>query len=98
MVSKADFKNLFQSSLTDMLTKKEKQTKKKDTMEVDDESLDMNVFEKLMERKHIEIVINDARDSKSITDTNTLSDSEQNNMTDTPCLGNNYNNYYDQLA
>jgi ribosomal protein L13 len=46
MVSKADFKNIFQSSLKDMLTKKEKQTKKKDNMEVDDESLDMNVFEK----------------------------------------------------
>jgi ribosomal protein L13 len=44
MVSKADFKNLFQSSLKDMLTKKEKQTKKKDNMEVYDESLDMNVF------------------------------------------------------
>jgi hypothetical protein len=44
MVSKADFKNLSQSSLKDMLTKKEKQTKKKDNMEVDDESLDMNVF------------------------------------------------------
>jgi hypothetical protein len=36
IVSKADFKNLFQSSLKDMLTKKEKQTKKKDNMEVDD--------------------------------------------------------------
>jgi hypothetical protein len=35
-----------------MLTKKEKQTKKKDNMEVDDESLDMNVFEKIMEGKH----------------------------------------------
>jgi hypothetical protein len=52
MVSKADFKNLFQYSLKDMLTKKEKQTKKKYNMEVDDESLDMNVFEKLMEGKH----------------------------------------------
>jgi hypothetical protein len=52
MVSKADFKNLFQSSLQDMLTKKEKETKKKDNMEVDDESLDMNVFEKLMEDNH----------------------------------------------
>jgi hypothetical protein len=52
MVSKADFKNLFQSSLKDMLTKKEKQKKNKDNMEVDDESLDMNVFEKLMEGKH----------------------------------------------
>jgi hypothetical protein len=45
MVSKADFKNLIQSSFKDMLTKKEKQTKNKDNMEVDDESLDMNVFE-----------------------------------------------------
>jgi hypothetical protein len=44
MVSKADFKNLFQSSLKDMLTKKEKQAKKKDNMKVDDKSLDMNVF------------------------------------------------------
>jgi hypothetical protein len=44
MVSKADFKNLFQSSLKDMLTKKDKQAKKKDNMEVDDESLDMNVL------------------------------------------------------
>jgi hypothetical protein len=34
-----------------MFTKKEKQTKKKENMEVDDESLDMNVFEKLMEGK-----------------------------------------------
>jgi hypothetical protein len=58
MVSKADFKNLFQSSLKDMLTKKEKQTKNKDNMEVDDESLDINIFEKLMEGKHTEIVNN----------------------------------------
>jgi hypothetical protein len=46
MVSKADLKNLFQSCLKDMLTKKEKQTKKKENMEVNDESLGMNVFEK----------------------------------------------------
>jgi hypothetical protein len=52
MVSKADFKNLCQSSLKGMLTKKEKQAKKKDNMEVDDESLDMNVFQELMEGKH----------------------------------------------
>jgi hypothetical protein len=47
MVSKVDFKNLFQSSLKDMLNKKVKQTKKKDSMDFDEESLDMNVFEKL---------------------------------------------------
>jgi hypothetical protein len=52
MVSKANFKNLFQSFLKDMFIKKEKQTKKKDNMEVDDESLDMIFFEKLMEGKH----------------------------------------------
>jgi hypothetical protein len=44
MVSRADFKNLFWSSLKDMLTKKEKQSKKEDNMDIDDESLDMNVF------------------------------------------------------
>jgi hypothetical protein len=50
--------------------------------EVDDKSLDMNVFEKLVEGKHTEIVSNDDGDSKSINDTNTLSYSEQNDMTD----------------
>jgi hypothetical protein len=45
MVSKADFKNLFQSSLKEMLTKKEKQKKEKDSTDMDEESLDMNVFD-----------------------------------------------------
>jgi hypothetical protein len=98
MVSKADLKNLFQSSLKDVLTKKEKQTKKNDSMEVDDESLDMNVFEKLMEGKHTEIVSNGDDDLKNINDTNTFSYSEQKNITDKPCLGNNYNYDYDELA
>jgi hypothetical protein len=84
MVSKEDFKNLFQSSLKDMLTKKEKQAKKKDNMEVDDESLDMNIFEKIMEGKHTEIVSNGDDDLKSINDTNTFSYSEQNYMNDKP--------------
>jgi hypothetical protein len=34
-----------------MLTKKDKQAKKKENAEGDDESLDMNVFEKLIEGK-----------------------------------------------
>jgi hypothetical protein len=55
-----------------MLTKKEKQAKKKDNMEVDYESLNMNVFEKLMEGKHIEILRNGDDDLKSINDTNTF--------------------------
>jgi hypothetical protein len=41
-----------------MLTRKENHAKKKDNMSVDDESLDMNVFEKLMEGQHTEFVIN----------------------------------------
>jgi hypothetical protein len=69
MVAKSDFKNLFQSSLIDMLTKKENQTKKKINMEVDDGSLDMNVFEKLMEGKHTRIVSNGDDDLKRINDT-----------------------------
>jgi hypothetical protein len=72
MVSKENFKNLFKSSLKDMLTKKEKQTKKEDTMDIDDESLDMTVFEKLMEGKHNEIVGNNDDDSMSIESTNNL--------------------------
>jgi hypothetical protein len=40
MVSKADFKKPFQSSLKDMLTKK----KEKNNDEGDDDSLDMDVF------------------------------------------------------
>jgi hypothetical protein len=42
MVSKAHFKNLFQSLMKDMLTKKDK--KVKNNAEGDDDSLDMNVF------------------------------------------------------
>jgi hypothetical protein len=50
MFSKAEFKNLFQNSMKDMLTKKDKQVKK--NAEVDDDSLEMNVFEKLMEGEY----------------------------------------------
>jgi hypothetical protein len=82
MVSKADFKDLYKSSLKDMLTKNEKQAKKKDNMEVDDESLDINVIEKLIEGNHTEIVSNGDDDLKSINDTNTFSYSEQNKVTD----------------
>jgi hypothetical protein len=50
MVSKDDFKNLFQTSMKEMFTKKDK--KEKNNAEGNDDSLDMNVFEKLMEGKH----------------------------------------------
>jgi hypothetical protein len=43
-------------------------------------------------------VSNGDDDLKSINDANTFSYSEQNNMTDKSCLGNNYNNDYDELA
>jgi hypothetical protein len=98
MVSKSDFKNLFQSSLKEMLTKKDKQAKKKENAEGDDESLDMNVFEKLMEGKHTKIVKKSNYDFKSINDTDTFAYSKQNNMTDKSCEDNNYNNDYDELA
>jgi hypothetical protein len=45
MVSKAYFKNMFQSSLKEMLTKKEKQKKEKESTNMDEESLDMNIFD-----------------------------------------------------
>jgi hypothetical protein len=51
-----------------------------------------------MEGKHTEFVSNGDDDSKSINDINTCSYSEQNNMTDKPCLGNSYNNHYGELA
>jgi hypothetical protein len=89
MVSKADFKNLFKSSLKDMFTKKDKQSKKQENTEGDDESLDMNVFEKLMEGKHIKIVHKGDDDLISINDTDTFAYSKHNNMTDKSCLDNN---------
>jgi hypothetical protein len=49
MVSKENFKNLFQTSMKEMFTKKDK--KAKNNAEGEDDSLDMNVFEKLMEGK-----------------------------------------------
>jgi hypothetical protein len=49
MVSKDDFKNLFQTSMKEMFTKKDK--KAKSNSDGDDDSLVMNVFEKLIEGK-----------------------------------------------
>jgi hypothetical protein len=98
MVSKSDFKTMFQSSLKEMLTKKDKKAKKKENTEGNDDSLDMNVFEKLIKGKHTKIVnkIND--DLKSINDTDTFDYSMQDKMTEKSCEDNNYNNDYDELA
>jgi hypothetical protein len=97
-VSKLDFGKLFQSSLKEMLTQKDKQSKRKENAEGDDDSLYMNVFEKLMEGKHTNIANKSGDDLKSINDTNTFYYSKQNNMTDKICEDNNYNNDYDELA
>jgi hypothetical protein len=72
MVSKADSINLFQSSLKDMLSNKENQKNDKTNMELDDESLDMTVFDKLMEGKHNESVSENDDDSMSIENTYNL--------------------------
>jgi hypothetical protein len=96
MVSKADFKNLFQSSLKEMLTNKEKQAKK--NAEGDDDSLDMNVFEKLMEGKHTNIVNKSNDDLISINDTDTFDYYIQDKMINKSCEDNNYNDNYDELA
>jgi hypothetical protein len=48
MVSKSYFKNLFQSSMKEMVTKKDKQEKEKEkeNAEGDDECFDMNLLKK----------------------------------------------------
>jgi hypothetical protein len=98
MVSKVDFKNLFQSSLKDMLSNKEKQKNEKTNMKIDDESLDMNVFEKLMEGKHNEIVSKNDDDSMSIENTNNLFHFEQTNTPDKSYIKNNNYNNNDEIA
>jgi hypothetical protein len=96
MVSKSDFKNLFQSSMKEMLTKKDKQAKK--NTEGDDDYLYMNVFEKLMEGKHTMIMSKSNDDLISINDTDTFDYSMQNKITHKDCENNNYNNDYDELT
>jgi hypothetical protein len=95
MVSKADFKNLFQYSLKEMLTKKEKHKQEKDSTDMDEESLEMNVFG-MFTGKHNEFVSKNYDDSKSIT--NKLFHSEQTNEPAKCYLKNNNNDNYDEIA
>jgi hypothetical protein len=95
MVSKAEFKNLYQSSLKEMLSKKEKQNNDQSNMELDNESLDMNVFDKLMEGKQNEIVIKNDDGSMSISNTNIFFHFEQTNEPDRSYINNNKKNNYD---
>jgi hypothetical protein len=69
MVSKDDFKNLFQTSMKEMFTNNDKAAKA--NAEGEDDSLDMNVFEKPMEGKQPMFVIENNDDLLSINDTNT---------------------------
>jgi hypothetical protein len=63
-----------------MLTKKDKQAKKKENAEGDDESLNMNVFEKLMESKHTKIVNKSNDDLKSIKETSTFANNDYDKL------------------
>jgi hypothetical protein len=95
MVSKADFKNLFQSSIKEMLTKREQQKKEKDSTGMDEESLDMNVFD-MFTGKHNKIVSKNDDDSMSIP--YNLFHFELTNEPDKCYLKNNNKNNYDEIA
>jgi hypothetical protein len=95
MVSKVDFKNLFQSSIKEMLTKREKQKKEKDSTDMDEYSLDMNVFD-MFTGKHNEIV--SKTDDASMSITNILFHFERTNEPDKCYLKNNNKNNYDEIA
>jgi hypothetical protein len=96
MVSKGDFKNMFQTSMKEMFTKKDK--KAKTNAEGDEDSLDMNVFEKLMEGKQQMFVNENNDDLISINDTNTCDYSMQNKCTHGSIKHKDYSNDYDELA
>jgi hypothetical protein len=81
-----------------MLSKKEKQKNDKNNMELDDESLDMNDFDKLMEGKQNEIVIKNDDGSMSIANTNNVFHFEQTNEPDKSYIKNNNKTNYDEIA
>jgi hypothetical protein len=92
MVLKDDFKNLFQTSIKEMFTKKDK--KAKANAEGDEDSLDMNVFERIMEGKQPMFVIENNDDLISINDTYTCDYSIHNKFTH----GSIKHNDFDELA
>jgi hypothetical protein len=93
MVSKDDFKNLFQTSMKEMFTKKAKTS-----AEGDKDSLDMNVFEKIMEGKQPMFVNENNEDIVSINYTNTCDYYIQNKCTHGSIKHNDYSNDYDELS
>jgi hypothetical protein len=82
--------------MKEMFTKKDK--KAKANAEGDDHSLDMNVFEKLMEVNQPMFVNENNDDLISINDTNTCDYYIHNNCTHGSIKHNNYSNDYDELA
>jgi hypothetical protein len=79
-----------------MLTKKDKQGNK--NAEGGDDSLAMNVFEKLTEGKQPMCVTKSNDDLISINDTDTFDYSMQDKIIHKISEHNNYNNDYDELA
>jgi hypothetical protein len=79
-----------------MLTKKDKQVK--NNAEGDDDSLDMNFFEKLMQGKQPMFVTKSNDDLISINDTDIFYYSMQDKITHEISEHNNYNHDYDELA
>jgi hypothetical protein len=79
-----------------MFTNKDK--KAKNNPEGDNDSLDMNVFKKLMEGKQQMFVNENNDDLISINDTNTFDYSMQNKNTLESINHNNYSDAYDELA
>jgi hypothetical protein len=93
MVSKDDFKNLFQTLMKEMFTKKAKTS-----AEGDEDSLDMNVFEKLMAGKQHMFVSENNDDLIRINDTNTCDNSIQNKCTHGSIKHNDYGNDCEEVS
>jgi hypothetical protein len=86
---------LFQSSIKEMLTKRENQKKDKASTNMDEDSVDMNVFD-IFTGKHNKIVSKNDDDSMSIT--NNLFHFEQTNEPYKCYLKNKNKNNYDDIA
>jgi hypothetical protein len=95
MVSKTDFKNLFQSSIKEMLTTREKQKKEKESTDMDEESLDMNLFY-MFTGKHNDFVSTNHDDSMS--NTNKLFRFKQTYKPDKRYFKDNNNENNDEIA
>jgi hypothetical protein len=95
MVSKEDFKNMFQSSIKGMFTKREKKKKEKYSTNMEEESLDVNMFD-MFTGKHNEIVSKNNDQSMSLT--NNLFHFEHTSEPDKCYLKNNNKCNYDEIA